>query len=159
MNEIDKEEKLKIKGERNFDIPDFRTGDVVKFTVVKSISEGKEKEVSGLVIGKSAPNSIRARCVINFNAQDTNIVYSRALYSPLIKDFKILKYGSNRLRKKLNYVPKLDMSPARLQEPIFKGRNYKERSTKVRSKMSEERKTKIKGKVQREQIILDQYDD
>jgi ribosomal protein L19 len=155
LNELDREEKLKIKKERKWDIPDFRTGDVVKFTIVHSMSENVEKDVSGLVIGKSAPNSIRARCRINFNAEDTNIIYSRNLYAPQVKNFQILKYGSNRLRNKLNHIPTLDMSPARLQEPIIKGRNYKERSQKMKQRSSQDRKERLKGKVFREQTKLD----
>ena len=74
------------------------------------MSENKEQEVSGLVIGKKAKNNIRARCVINFNAEDTNVIFSRNLYAPQVKNFEILKYGSNKLRSKLNYIPALDLS-------------------------------------------------
>ena len=37
----------------------------------------------------------------------------------------IAKYGSGKLRKKLNYIEKLDWPQNRYLEPIIKGRNYK----------------------------------
>jgi len=36
LSQLDREEKLKIIKNRNFDIPDFRTGDVVEFNVLSS---------------------------------------------------------------------------------------------------------------------------
>ena len=65
---------------------------------------------------------------INFNAEYHNVSYGMKLYSPMLKAFEIQKYGSNQLRKKLNHIPKLDMPPGRLQEPIIKGVGYKMRS-------------------------------
>lgn len=36
LSQLDREEKLKIIKNRNFEIPDFRTGDVVEFNVLSS---------------------------------------------------------------------------------------------------------------------------
>ena len=114
LNLLDKEEKERINANRPFEIPDFRTGDVVKFSTYKSLSEKKEMQYSGVVIGKKQPNNIRAACSINFNVEGTNVVYTQSLYSPLINSFEISKYGSNQLRKKLNHIPALDLSAGRL---------------------------------------------
>ena len=114
LNLLDKEEKDKINKERGFEIPDYRTGDVVKIQMYHSLSEKKENDLTGVVMGKSAPNSIRATCKINFAIENVNTVYGAKLYSPLVTNFEILKYGSNHLRKKLNYIPELDQSAGRL---------------------------------------------
>ena len=65
LDELDREERDKIRKERKFAIPDFRSGDVLKVTIVGSVSENKEKEFTGLCISKSSPNNLRARCKIN----------------------------------------------------------------------------------------------
>lgn len=132
LDELEKEERDKIRNERKFAIPDFRSGDVLKVTMVGSISENKEKEFTGLCISKSAPNNLRARCKINMCAEQVNTTLDLSLYSPHIKNLEILKYGSNKLRKKLSYIPALDMSKALLEVPIIKGRNYKSRSEKIK---------------------------
>ena len=73
----------------------------------------------------------------------------------MVKDFEILKYGSNKLRNKLNYVPELDMSPGRLMEPIIKGKGYKPRKAQSKEAARPPKKSLEKGKVKREQIQLD----
>lgn len=71
---------------------------------------------------------MRAKAVINFNKEATNITFGVNLYSPMLTNFEIIKYGSNRLRNKLNHIPEMDFYPGRLQEPIIKGRGYKPRT-------------------------------
>ena len=45
----------------------------------------------------------------------------------MIENMQIIRYGSNHNRKKLNYIPQLDRSAGRLQDPVIHGRNYKPR--------------------------------
>lgn len=132
LDELDREEREKIKKQRTFAIPDFRTGDVLKVTMIGSVSENKEKEFTGLCISKSAPNNLRARCKINMNLEQVNTTLDLSLYSPHIKNLEILKYGSNKLRKKLSYIPALDLPKSQLEVPIIKGKNYKLRSEKAK---------------------------
>ncbi len=112
LDELDREERDKIKKERKFAIPDFRTGDVLKVTMIGSVSENKAKEFTGLCISKSAPNNLRARCKNNMSREQVNTTLDLPLYSPHIKNLEILKYGSNKLRKKLSYIPALDLPKA-----------------------------------------------
>lgn len=112
LDELDREERDKIRKERKFAIPDFRSGDVLKVTMIGSVSENKEKEFTGLCISKSAPNNLRARCKINMCLEQVNTTLDLSLYSPHIKNLEILKYGSNKLRKKLSYIPALDLPKA-----------------------------------------------
>jgi ribosomal protein L19 len=80
---------LKIIKNRGFEIPDFRTGDVLEFNVLGSKSEKIERKLSGICYQKKAPNSIRAKATINFNAEATNISYAVNLYSPMMTSFGI----------------------------------------------------------------------
>ena len=156
INHLEKEDFDKIKKERALTIPDFRTGDVCKLTMMSSQSEKKEVEYQGLVIGKSAPNSMRARCKLNFTLDQTNVVYNVQVYSPMIANFEIVKYGSNKNRKKLNHFPKLDLSYGRLQEPVIKGTGYKHRNAAKKYHKSERKQTGDKGKIYREQVTMDE---
>ena len=94
------------------------------------MTEKKEDSYSGIVISKKAHNSINATVKINFSLENVNTTYGAKLYSPMVTNFEILKYGSNKLKKKLPYIPALDMSAGRLQEAIVRGRNFKARTGK-----------------------------
>lgn len=48
-------------------------------------------------------------------------------FSPMVAKVDVVNYGSNQNRKKLNYIPDLELSKNRLLEPIIKGKNYKHR--------------------------------
>lgn len=128
--EVDKEERDKVRKEKNFLTTDFRSGDVLKVTMIGSVSENKDKEFTGLCISKSMPNNIRARCKINMNLDQVNTTLDLSLYSPHIKNLEIVKYGSNQLRKKLSYIPSLDLPKTILETPIIKGKNFKNRTEK-----------------------------
>ena len=118
LNHLESEEKQRQLENRDFDLPDYRTGDVVKFTMYGSLSEKKEYDYSGVVIRKQAPNSINARCTITFGQEGVRCMTGVSLFSPMLKSFEIQRYGSNQLRKKLNHIMDLDISAGRLQEPI-----------------------------------------
>lgn len=150
INHLESEEKKRQVDNRDFDIPDYRTGDVVKFTMYGSLSEKKEYDYSGVVIRKQAPNSINARCTITFAQEGVSCMTGVSLFSPLLKSFEIQRYGSNQLRKKLNHILDLDISAGRLQEPIQKGLGYKQRTPQETSRkpkfVKEEKPKKAKLK-------------
>lgn len=158
ITQLETEEKMKIIKTKPFKIPDYRSGDVVKITVMNSQTEKKEDSYSGLVISKKAPNSINATVKINFSIENVNTTYGAKLFSPMVTNFEILKYGSNKLKKKLPYIPALDMSAGRLQEAIIRGRNFKARAGKkiVVQKIG---KSQTRGKIRKGSVVLDQYDD
>ena len=72
-----------------FVIPDYRSGDVVKITMMNSMTEKKEDSYTGLVISKKAPNSFNASCKINFAIENVNTIFGAKLYSPLVTNFEI----------------------------------------------------------------------
>ena len=55
------------------------------------------------------------------------------VYSPMTKSVEVVKYGSNRLRKKLHHIPAADLPKGRLKEPLIKGLRYKHRLAGVLS--------------------------
>ena len=127
ISHLDSEERDRISASRDFKIPDWRTGDVLKISVAYSLSENNIKEWQGLCTYSKARNNIRATCKINFHLLGSNVEYGLPLYSPMLKNFQIAKLGSNMVRNKLNHIRDMNLSAGRLQEPIIKGRNFKPR--------------------------------
>ena len=76
----------------------------------------------------------------------------------MVTNFEILKYGSNKLKKKLPYIPGLDMSAGRLQEAIIRGRNYKPRAGK-KMHVQTINKSRNRGEIKKKSVVLDQYED
>ena len=64
----------------------------------------------------------------NGHADGVGFAMKMKLYSPMIAQLKILKHGSNKNRQKLTHIPKLDLTPTSLMEPVIKGRGYKPRA-------------------------------
>ena len=157
LNHLDSIEKKKIQESRNFELPDYRTGDVVKISKVFSVSENKEDDVKGVVIHKSAVNSIRSTCKVNLAHDGVNIVYSAKLYSPHITNMTIEKYGSNYLRRRLTWMPKLDLSAGRLQEPITRGKGYKMRSATAKKERGPSKKRQDANRIQKKQYSMDKH--
>lgn len=135
--QVENEERDRINEARKaeFQIPNYRTGDVLKLSLLDSISEGNMKEWTGVCFATyKTPKSIKSRVAINMNLEGTNTKLFVPLYSPLTHKIEIEKYGSNRLRSKLNHIPLMDISAGRLREPISKGRTHKVRDSKVQMK-------------------------
>ena len=93
-------------------------------------------------------------------ADSVNFSHKVKLWSPMVARMQILKYGSNQNRKKLSYIPDLELTSTRVLEPVIHGRGYKPRSA------TSNRKNKKRGQAQTgdevegiEQLVLDQLDD
>ena len=158
IKHLEAEEAKKILKEMPYTIPDYRSGDVARVTVMNSMTEKKEDSYQGLVVSKKAPNSFRATAKLNFSIEGVNTTYGAKLMSPLVTNFEIIKYGSNQLKKKLPYIRELDMSAGRLQEPVIKGRGYKLRTGK-KAVQQHTNKSSQRGKIRKQSITLDKYDD
>jgi ribosomal protein L19 len=152
--EVEREYKLQIEKSRQFKLPDYRAGDVVDVTMFKSLSEGKFSKYRGIIIGSRRPNSLSKSFTVHFNEAEMNLSLMVKAYSPMVAKVDIFKFGSNQLRKKLSYIPALELSKNRLSEPVTKGRGFKVRGSKV-VKQKESSKDKEKGKTKRESVQLE----
>jgi ribosomal protein L19 len=149
----------KIKSSRPFKVPNYRTGDVVDVTMFLSLSEGKFNKHRGIIYSMKNPNSLDKSFKIHFNEADQNVSMMVKEFSPMVAKIDIHKYGSNQLRRKLNHIPSLDLSKARITEPIIKGRGYKPREKKMEA-AKEVTSEKEKGRIKRESTKLEaSYDE
>jgi len=110
LNEVNKEYKESIEKGRPFKVPNYRTGDVVDVTMFTSLSEGKFNKHRGVIYSTKDPFNIDKTFKFNFIAAETNLSMSVKVYSPLVAKIEIHKYGSNKLRAKLNHIPALDLN-------------------------------------------------
>ena len=109
----------------------MRTGDVVELSMFNSISEAKVSTFKGLVFGRAMPNNLRYSLWFQGVADSVGFSHKVKLYSPMVAQMKILKYGSNENRKKLTHIPALDLTATRILEPIIHGKGYKARPAAV----------------------------
>lgn len=157
INHIDSEERQKIQKQREFAIPNLRTGDVVEVSMFNSISEAKVNTYKGLLYGRSKPNNLRYSLWFHSVADNVNFSYKLKAWSPMIARIQILKYGSNQNRKKLSHIPSLELSGTRLLEPIIHGRGYKPRSAVGRKSRGRARSTTPDAEVK--EITFDDLED
>ena len=77
-------------------------------------------------------------------------------HSPMLAKVEMLSYGSNQLRKQLNYIPELNLSKGRLTDPVIKGRGYKQRHETRENKQAVKSQdtSKLRGKARRESVKL-----
>ena len=93
-----------------------------------SLSEAKLNTLKGIVYGRSHVNNLRSTLWFNTVVDSVNYAHKIKLNSPMLAKIDILKYGSNKNRKKLTHIPKLDLSANRILDPVIHGRGYKPRS-------------------------------
>lgn len=153
--EVEREYKQQIEAGRQFKLPDYRSGDVVDVTMFRSLSEGKFNKHRGIVIGSKNPHSLNKMFKVHLNEAEMNFTMSIKAYSPMVAKVDIFKYGSNELRKKLSYVPDLELSKNRLNEPITKGKGFKLRGSTRTVHRKAFNKEKESGKTRRESVKLE----
>lgn len=142
-------------------MPDYRTGDVLDVTLFTSLSEGKFNSFRGVVSMKKQPNNLRQAFKLHTVIDDVNTTIMVKTFSPLLAKVDVVNYGSNKNRKKLNYLPELELSKGRLLEPIKKGKGYKHRDEMYGNSRKDKNSQKvldplqIRGKAKRESVKLD----
>lgn len=97
--QVENEERDRINETRKseFQIPNYRAGDVLKLSLLDSKSEGNLKEWTGICYAKyRTPKSIKSKLGINMNLEGINTSIKVPLYSPLTQNIEIVKYGSNK---------------------------------------------------------------
>ena len=107
LHEVEKEEKLRLKMLKPFDMPDYRTGDLIKFHYIHSLSEGKGNDITGVCIGRSKPNSLHSSFDVATRMAGAKLTFKVKENSPFLTNFSLQKMGSGRIRKKLtNFIEK-----------------------------------------------------
>jgi Ribosomal protein L19. len=150
IQEVEMEEKKKIEALRPFKIPDMRSGDIVEFHMLHSLSEGKGNTLSGILIGRTKRNSLHGGFNVIFRFCGVEVIMNVKQYSPLLANLRLVARGSGNLRSKLNYLKHVRLSREELSRPIIK-------NTVKRRKEDTGKGLKAEG--QKRSIKLDSADD
>ena len=156
LNQIDSEEKKSIVKGREFEVPNFRSGDVMQVTLFNSLSQGTFNTFTGVIFANKERNNLRSSFTMHTTVDSTPPSISFKTFSPMVAKIDMVQFGSNRLRKKMNNIPYDNLSKNRMMEPIQKGRGYKARG-EVGGKKKADARTGVndKGRAQRESVNLD----
>lgn len=127
LNQIDSEVKKDIEKDRQFQVPNYRSGDVMEVTLFNSLSQGTFNTFTGVIFANKMRNNLRSSFTMHTTVDATPISLQFKTFSPMVAKIDMVKYGSNKLRKKMNNIPHENMSKNRMLEPVIKGRGYKAR--------------------------------
>jgi len=120
MRSIENEEKSKIDKLRPFTFADFRSGDIVEFKYLHSLSEGKGNSYTGTIIGRSRRNTYNATFRVLFRFCGVQVEMNVKQFSPMLANFRLVAKGSGNLRSKLFYLNKMNLTKEELMRPIIK---------------------------------------
>jgi len=84
LNHLDREERIEIQRNREFFIPNLRTGDVVELSMFQSISSAKINTFRGLVYGRAQPKNLRSTLWFHSVADNVNFSHKVKLFSPMV---------------------------------------------------------------------------
>jgi len=128
ISHIDSGERKRIEGTRQFEMPNYRSGDVLEVTMFNSLSEGTFNTFTGVIYANKMRKNLRHSFKMNTIVDSVNTSIMFKAHSPMIGKVSLVKYGSNQLRNKMNQIPDLNLSKNRLKEPVIKGKGYKHRN-------------------------------
>lgn len=147
INDLNSEEKKKYKKMKNFEFPDYRTGDLVKFHYLHSLSEGKGNTYTGVIIGKWRCKGLGASFLVVFHFCGEPVRMKIFENSPFLVHFEIWKRGTGNFRKKCYYVWENMESHHTFNQPMLK--------KKMLSRSSDKKK-KSSGKRTGSSVIYDE---
>lgn len=120
INKMECEEKYKYKKMKNFEFPEYRTGDLIKFHYLHSLSEGKGNTFTGIVIGKWRSRGFKAAFMVVFHFYGEPVKMKIFENSPFLVHFEVWKRGTGNFRSKCHYVWE-NMEPHhRFDQPILR---------------------------------------
>ena len=131
ISHIESDYRKQIEEGREFRMPDYRSGDVVEVTMFETLSEGKFNTIKGIVQSNRKRNNLNHSMQVLSVIDDVETSISVKVNSPMLAKVDIVSYGSNQLRRKLNYLTELGLSKNRMHDPVIRGRGYKDRSAYV----------------------------
>jgi ribosomal protein L19 len=151
--ELEEEDKTLLQMGKAFTIPDIRSGDVVKFHYLHSLSEGNGNSITGLCVGMSRAKSLQANMTVLFNFAGVPVRMKVKLNSPFLADLQLVSRGSGNLKYKLAYIWKMKRNTIPIA-PIIKKSVARRENDKVKTKTEKKNKNVIVDKID-DPLIID----
>lgn len=121
LHQIEHEEKEKLMLVKPYTIPDFRSGDVIKFHYLHSLSEGKGNEFTGLCLGVAKRESLHANFWVIVRVSGSPTLFNVKLHSPFLANLEIVQRGSGNHNSKLFSYLKTMKANNKFNMPMIKG--------------------------------------
>ncbi len=109
----------------SFPVPEFRTGDELEIENLYSVSSGKFSTFRGLCIAKRNWHSLHASFNVIGSVNAMTLEVSMKLFSPLLRNMKVVEYGGGNLRARLNYFR--DLATTKFPA-VKKGKGWRQRA-------------------------------
>jgi ribosomal protein L19 len=95
ISHIDSGERKRIEGTRQFEMPNYRSGDVLEVTMFNSLSEGTFNTFTGVIYANKMRKNLRHSFKMNTIVDSVNTSIMFKAHSPMIGKVSLVKYGSN----------------------------------------------------------------
>mmetsp|Transcript_39457 Transcript_39457/g.45903 ORF Transcript_39457/g.45903 Transcript_39457/m.45903 type:complete len:238 (-) Transcript_39457:101-814(-) len=143
MKELEAEEKLRLDLSKPFDVPDFRPGDVVEFSYIHSVSEGKGNTLTGIVTRRRRRNSLDHAFQISARFRGSQISFYQKVSSPMLTSFRLVAKGSGYMKSHLHWIPEAGWSKEQQMRPMMRRGMSKRKDEAVRQAVVSKRSKNI----------------
>eukprot|EP01015_Nassula_variabilis_P030353 TRINITY_DN665_c0_g2_i2.p1 TRINITY_DN665_c0_g2~~TRINITY_DN665_c0_g2_i2.p1 ORF type:complete len:258 (-),score=27.19 TRINITY_DN665_c0_g2_i2:174-947(-) len=152
IREVEAQEKAQIEKLRPFKVPDFRSGDVIEFDYMFSLSEAKGNNLVGIVIGRKQRDTLNSSFKVVVRFCGVEMLMNVKQFSPLVTSLKILTRGSGNLRSKLNYIWQKTLTRDQSRKAVVKRAMKKRKDDYI---IKKEDNLLISRKVSLDKVVVD----
>ena len=143
VQEVETEYLESLKKEKV--VPDIKTGDLIQVTTYQSMSGKKTSTFTGVCIGRRRKHTLNSSLNVIGQVDGVQMEMHIKLYSPMVKEVKIVEAGTGNFRSRLNYFRGLTLSK---YSALKKGTNQRFKPTNISKQEEQEMRYKIlKGEV------------
>jgi ribosomal protein L19 len=148
VSEVEKEYLENLKAEKKH--PEIKTGDIVEVTTFQSMSGKQISVFKGICIGIRRAGTLNSSINVYGAVDGVHMEMHIKLYSPMVKEIKIIEFGTGNFRKRLNYFREL---PITTYKALKKGINHREKPTSIAKKEEQAMRYKIlKGEIYEDEV-------
>ena len=138
VSEVETEYLKSLKVTKKY--PDIKSGDLIEVTTFQSMSNQQVSKYTGLCIGRRRKNTINSSLNVIGNVDGIQMEMHIKLYSPMVKEIKIVEYGTGNFRARLNYFRGMTISK---YKALKKGTKLRYKPTEIAKKEEQEMRYKL----------------
>lgn len=124
-------------------IPEVKTGDLIEVTTYQSMSGKITSSFTGVCIGRRRKHTMNNSLNVIGSVEGVQMEMHLKLYSPMVKEVKVVEKGSGNFRSRLNYFRGLTLTK---YSALRKGTKSVNKPTEISKKAEKEMRMRlIKG--------------
>ena len=90
LNLVDSEERKSIEKGREYEVPNYRSGDVMQVTLFNSLSQGTFNTFTGVVFANKMRNNLRSSFTMHTTVESTPTSISFKTFSPMVAKIEMV---------------------------------------------------------------------